>query len=100
MIELLNILNQRTRIKTNFSYFVSKEFLSDDIKLNLYRVLQEQIGNILKYSEAKNVSILIKTIGNMIYLTVADDGKGFDLDKPRTGIGISNMINRVESFNG
>ncbi len=100
VIELLNILNQRTRVKTDFSYIVSKEFLSDDIKLNLYRVLQEQIGNILKYAEAKNVSISIKTTGKAIHLTIADDGKGFEVDKPRTGVGISNMINRIESFDG
>ena len=33
-------------------------------------------------------------------MIVTDDGKGFDINKKREGIGITNMLNRVESFNG
>jgi two-component system sensor histidine kinase UhpB len=36
----------------------------------------------------------------LIDVTIEDDGKGFDTSKNRPGIGISNMIYRVESFNG
>ena len=100
IIELLNMLSQRTKVKTSLSYVVSKDFVSDDIKLTMYRILQEQVSNILKYALAENVSISIKTTDKVIHLAVADDGKGFDVGKHRTGIGISNMINRVESFNG
>jgi signal transduction histidine kinase len=98
--ELLNILHQRTVTKTDFTYSIPENLLSDDLKLNIYRVLQEQITNILKYAEAENVAISIKEHEKSIHIMVADDGKGFDLEKKRTGIGISNMISRVQSFNG
>jgi signal transduction histidine kinase len=38
--------------------------------------------------------------GKIIHIEISDDGKGFDVRKKRQGIGISNMINRIESFNG
>ena len=76
------------------------EDIDDDLKLNIYRVIQEQINNIIKHADPKNVSVTVIAKNKIIYLTVTDDGKGFDMEKRRTGIGISNMMNRVESFNG
>ena len=54
----------------------------------------------MKYAEAKNVSISVKSDGQSIDVIVSDDGKGFDVKRKHVGIGISNMINRVRSFNG
>jgi signal transduction histidine kinase len=74
--------------------------LNDDLKLNIYRIIQEQTNNIIKHSSAQNVTITIEELNNMINMKVTDDGKGFDITKERSGIGISNIINRVETFNG
>jgi two-component system sensor histidine kinase UhpB len=90
----------KTGIKTTFGYAVSNELLSDELKLNLFRVMQELTGNILKYAEAKNITVSIQTQNKAISIEVSDDGKGFDIEKKRDGIGISNITNRVESFNG
>ena len=54
----------------------------------------------MKYAEAKNINISVKTEGNTINVIVSDDGKGFDTGSKRNGIGISNMINRIKSYNG
>jgi len=91
VLELIRKLNLNTNIKTDFTYSVSNsvsnELLSDDLKLNIYRIIQEQINNILKYAEAKNVSISIKAQENAISFDISDDGKGFDVEKKRNGIG-------------
>ncbi len=97
---LLIDLNETTLIKTVFVYDVSGQDIDRDLKLNIYRIVQEQVNNIIKYAEAKNVSISIEADQQKIRIIVADDGIGFDVNKKRKGIGISNMINRVESFNG
>jgi signal transduction histidine kinase len=39
-------------------------------------------------------------VENVIRIVLADDGKGFDSNKRKEGIGLTNMTNRVESFNG
>lgn len=46
--DLLNTLSATSPIKTNFTYSLSSEILNDDLKLNIYRIIQEQINNIVK----------------------------------------------------
>jgi len=53
-----------------------------------------------KHTKAKNVIVSIDADSNNIFVLVSDDGKGFDTAAKKNGIGISNKINRVESFNG
>lgn len=96
---LVDRLNDSTSLHTTFTY-EKERTIDDDLKLNIYRIVQEQINNILKYADATEVGINIYTEDNFLRVTVADNGKGFDPAIKRKGIGISNMINRVESFNG
>ncbi len=97
---LLNDFIKNTSVETEFIYAVPANLIDDDLKLNIYRIMQEQINNIIKHAHPKNVRIVMEADGNAINIAVTDNGKGFDTAKKRKGIGISNMINRVESFNG
>lgn len=74
--------------------------LYDEQKLMLYRIIQEQSNNIIKYAEASEVSIEIKRKANSLQLIIQDNGIGFDIKKVKRGIGLSNIRNRVESFSG
>ncbi len=96
----LERLKEHTGIMPDFVYRVTEGCLSDDLKLNIYRIVQEQINNIIKYAEAKKISISIQADEKLMRIETKDDGKGFDVNKKRNGIGITNMMNRVESFNG
>jgi PAS domain S-box-containing protein len=97
---LLDKLKDNMAMKTTFVYDATNNILDDELKLNLYRIVQEQLNNIVKHADAKNIAVTVIKDNNSINLVVADDGKGFDPDKKRKGIGVSNMIDRVESFNG
>jgi signal transduction histidine kinase len=97
---LVSDLDKTTAIRTTFDYHVANPALDDGLKLNIYRIIQEQVNNIVKHAQAKNVRVSIEADNKVIQAIVRDDGKGFDLNKKRNGIGISNMINRIESFNG
>ncbi len=97
---LVNDFLKNSNIKVTFSYSIINESLSDDLKLNIYRIIQEQTNNILKYAEARNVNISADEKDNTINILIEDNGKGFNVSSQKTGIGISNMINRVESYNG
>jgi two-component system sensor histidine kinase UhpB len=97
LIEPLNV-NNSTQIV--FSYDVNGLTVDDDLKLNIYRIIQEQLNNIIKHAAASNVLIAIKAADKSIHVIVSDDGKGFKPGIKRKGIGISNMINRIESYNG
>lgn len=95
---LLNNLASSTAIQTNFLY--KANILADDLKLNIYRIVQEQINNIVKHAQAAVIDVLIEVSEGSLLIQVKDDGRGFDPNKHRNGIGITNMLNRIESFNG
>ena len=97
---VMDTLKENIGLTVNFIYDVAEVLLSDDLKLNIYRIIQEQVNNIMKHAAAKNVLIELKTTQQHIAITVADDGKGFTPGKKRNGIGISNIMNRIESYNG
>ena len=97
---LLKVLHKEKATNTDFVYAVPFQSLSDSLKLNIFMIIQVQVNNIIKHTAAKNVNISIKEKDNNIEIIVTDDGKGFDVNSKRNGIGISNMINRIEAFNG
>lgn len=74
--------------------------IQTDIQLNLYRVLQEQLNNIVKYSKAKKVDVQLTCIDNKVRLFIADDGVGFDPAEIKNGIGLENIRRRTKLFNG
>ncbi len=77
--------------------------LTAKAKLTLFRIIQEQVNNVLKHSGARNLIIeliLAETDGN-IELSITDDGKGFDPGKMRkAGLGLSNITSRAELSGG
>lgn len=74
--------------------------VGDKFKLNVYRIIQEQLSNILKYAKATEVIISLLQNKKIITLSVSDNGVGFDTGKKRNGIGIINIKNRAASYNG
>ncbi len=76
------------------------EVISNGKKVTLFRIVQEQIKNTLKYSKAKNLTIHLYTIDDDIQLLVEDDGVGFEAKQTRRGIGLSNIYERTRFYNG
>ena len=74
--------------------------LSHDVQLMLYRIIQEQTNNILRYAEAGYVRIAVEKSDNQLTLVIQDNGKGFDVNKQTKGIGLLNILNRAETLGG
>ena len=79
---------------------ISEEQIEDRRKLALFRMVQEQLNNIVKHAKATRVLIRLSIEGQDIVLTVSDNGVGFDVSRHRKGVGITNIISRAELFNG
>ena len=70
-------------------------------EINIYRILQECINNVLKHSGAKNVKVSVSLINDLVILKVTDDGVGFDLNKIESkGFGMQNLAKRVGLLKG
>src|SRR5690606_5529862 len=74
------------------SYSISKniqwEKISNNIKINIYRITQEALQNINKYASANTILITVVDAAEYIRLTIKDDGVGFDIVKKSKGIGL------------
>jgi PAS domain S-box-containing protein len=79
---------------------VDENALLPEQKINIYRIIQEQLNNILKHAQASSVSIELNKQREQIRLLVEDDGRGFDPRMRRDGVGISNIMSRAELYNG
>src|SRR5215471_15871710 len=75
--------------------------IDPDIALCLFRVAQEALGNAVKHSGARHVSVKLTGAPSGLALTINDDGKGFDVESvPNGGLGLVSMRERVESVGG
>ena len=73
---------------------------SKDFQLNLYRILQEQFRNIVKYAHATVIEIEGFISNTKVYLAISDNGVGFNIADAKSGIGLANMKRRTELFSG
>jgi ligand-binding sensor domain-containing protein/two-component sensor histidine kinase len=85
--------------------FVNEELVKNislnmDVRRSLLLIFKEALNNIVKYADARMVSIEFKLVRDMLYLTIRDDGKGFDSRSVKYGNGIENMMKRASNFNG
>ncbi len=69
-------------------------------KINLYRVMQETFQNINKYANASKVNVEFKLKSYFLELKIQDNGQGFDVKKKKKGIGLKNMLSRMNTLNG
>jgi PAS domain S-box-containing protein len=80
------------------------EKLSDKEKLMLFRIIQEQVNNVMKHSGARNliIELILDDMENRIELNITDDGKGFNPGKIKNkkGLGLSNIMSRADLFGG
>lgn len=74
--------------------------LDEGHKINLYRIVQEQFSNIIKYAQASMVWLKLKKENDLLTLEIRDNGLGFDPSKTSGGIGLSNIVYRAEAYNG
>ncbi len=76
------------------------EEMDQSKKVTLFRVIQEQTKNIIKYSKAKKVKIALSTGGGRIRLEIKDDGIGFDPENTHRGLGLANIFERSRLYEG
>lgn len=69
-------------------------------RIELLRIIQESVTNILKHAKAKTVWILMYEDCGLLNLSIKDDGKGFDANRKNKSLGIYSIKNRVVSVNG
>ncbi|MBL7848840.1 MAG: sensor histidine kinase [Cyclobacteriaceae bacterium] len=72
------------------------------VEVAVYRVIQEVINNMLKHAAADRIYITLRRDGNAVFLSMADNGVGFDqaLVTQSKGLGWKNIFSRIAMLNG
>lgn len=99
--ELIMNVQSTTSLKVSLDMgnFI-EDTMEHNMKLMFYRVIQEQISNILKHAQATNVEIRFEANSSTLKLFISDNGKGFDITNTTDGIGLKNIKNRAEFYDG
>ena len=92
--------SERTGIKTELETVVFRNLLDDDAKTALFRVAQEALTNIERHSGASEVRVRIFGHKKGATLRVQDNGRGFQPDSAKGGLGLRNMEERIEQLDG
>ncbi len=102
LINSLCIITEKNGIKTTKNILITEKIntLDDSFLLNIYRILQETINNVLKHANATEIQLDIIQLDTELLLIIKDNGVGFSVNAIKTGIGLKNIEKRVDSLNG
>ncbi|MCF8304735.1 MAG: sensor histidine kinase [Bacteroidales bacterium] len=100
--ELVNKLGSSGILTVHLHHFGVTDELDKSQEIAVYRIIQELLNNIIKYSGAREVEITITGHTDMINIMIEDDGNGFDpaVLKQGKGNGWKNIQSRLEILNG
>src|ERR1035437_7100459 len=66
----------------------------------LFRIVQEALNNVIKHANADNISITLSNGSANFMISIADDGKGFNMEGKKDGVGLMNMKHRASLLGG
>ena len=84
----------------DFHYFGDETRLSNKLEIMVYRCIHELVNNALKHAGAEHINVQLVQEADRLSFTVQDDGKGFGQHTVSEGMGLRNIQQRVEAFQG
>jgi two-component system NarL family sensor kinase len=88
------------KYKLNYNDSIVWEDVTNKTKIHIYRIIQETLHNIHKHAGASIIKISFELKKNVIYVSIIDDGVGFDFNKAKLGIGLKNINSRIKEIGG
>ncbi|HKC68070.1 MAG TPA: PAS domain-containing protein, partial [Bacteroidia bacterium] len=93
---------EKSGVECKFISSIDERVFRDDFSINVYRILQEALTNVIRYAEAKLVTVIVHEDKQNLFLEISDDGKGFCTESIKNGktLGILGMKERAALFDG
>jgi signal transduction histidine kinase len=83
-----------------FETEINDQDLSIELKTALFRITQESLTHVMRHSKATHVEVIIKEDAQNIYLSIADDGTGFDASVHKNTLGLIGLRERAVALTG
>ena len=94
-----NAVVTKTIFDLTIDKYIDWEEVSGEIKINIYRIIQETIHNVNKYAKAEKCFIMLLKTNENITVRIWDDGIGFNQEIVKKGIGLKNINKRAKTMN-
>ena len=101
ILEMIETIPEKGQMKVSLKCLnLHKTVIPGSIKLMAFRIVQEQLRNIIKHSGATRTEIKLSISKKMLNIIITDDGIGFDTRKKIRGIGLSSISSRARLHKG
>jgi two-component system, NarL family, sensor kinase len=100
LVPALEELLRKSLVQYEFKAQAELKRLKGDLEINLYRIAQELVNNIVKHAEASFVVVDLARHNGSLMLSFRDNGKGFDQTSQQQGAGFINIMTRAELVGG
>ncbi len=74
--------------------------IASEVKIQLIRIVQELMNNIYKHAQATSTTIHLRVTDQLLCLQIKENGKGFDPDQKKAGLGLKNIEMRIQYLKG
>lgn len=100
--DIVSKINAAGKLKLDFHFkkIAITDRFNKEIELVIFRIVQEQLQNIIKHASATHADISLQRNKAMLCLHIKDNGKGFDLSNTQKGLGLTNIISRAAYCGG
>jgi len=92
-------VSRRGEVEAEVHAEMPSEDLPDEVKVCVYRLVQEALNNAAAHASAKNARVVVMRSADKLSVTVTDNGRGFDSQRVR-GMGLLGMEERVKRLGG
>lgn len=90
----------KSKLISSIDPAIKWELVSNSLKINFYRILQEALQNSNKYANANTIKIELRKEEDHLILKISDDGVGFNIKTTKRGIGLQNILFRAKECDG
>ncbi|TGE32155.1 histidine kinase [Desulfosporosinus sp. Sb-LF] len=98
---LLKNLEKASGIRFEYHLLTTMPIWEEAASLNLYRVIQECLTNILKHAQATQIAVNFSRLRSNLYLfQISDNGQGFNVNEIHAGLGLSSIQERLKMLGG
>jgi len=98
--DLINKYNANTDVEISFNSYVEDIEVDYETKLNMYRIIQELLNNVMKHAKATEVDVQLSKSSEELIINVEDNGEGFNINWVKKGLGLDSMQSRVNVLQG
>lgn len=74
--------------------------IENSLEIQVFRIIQELLTNIIKHANATEAIVQFSEHKNILNIIVEDNGKGFEINKTRSGLGLLNIEKRIDKIYG